>query len=237
MARKSSPTNDIKFRCGAACFCVLQCVAHLCSVLQSGAVRCTRLNLHLTCFFTTLQHTATHCNILQHTATHCNTLQHTAIYCNTLQPTATQLSRPSVCRKYIHICACARRHIPMGAYIYIYSCVCTATHCSTLLHTTVTHGICNLIYIYIYSCLYTATHCNTLNTMQHTAIHYRDPWGLQSDIHLYILMSIHTYVYAVCAYVYTHTYTSISQPRDSLCGQFFQQGEDREQGRSGEEER
>ena len=25
----------------------------------------------------TLQHTATHCNILQHTATHCNTLQHT----------------------------------------------------------------------------------------------------------------------------------------------------------------
>jgi len=56
----------------------------------------------------TLQHTATHCNILQHAATHCNTfvpcghrcvcstcagkfrtLQHTATHCNILQHTAT----------------------------------------------------------------------------------------------------------------------------------------------------
>jgi len=37
------------------------------------------------CIYSTLQHTATHCNTLQHTATHCNTLQHTATHCNTLQ--------------------------------------------------------------------------------------------------------------------------------------------------------
>jgi len=35
--------------------------------------------------YTTLQHTATHCNALQHTATHCNTLQNTATHCKTLQ--------------------------------------------------------------------------------------------------------------------------------------------------------
>jgi len=42
-------------------------------------------------FFTTLQHTATHCNTLQHTATtakHCKTLQHTA---TTLKHIATHL--------------------------------------------------------------------------------------------------------------------------------------------------
>jgi len=37
----------------------------------------------------TLQRTATYCNILQHTATHCDTLQHAATHCNTLQHTAT----------------------------------------------------------------------------------------------------------------------------------------------------
>ena len=30
--------------------------------------------------YSTLQHTATHCNTLQHTATHCNTLQHTTTH-------------------------------------------------------------------------------------------------------------------------------------------------------------
>ena len=35
----------------------------------------------------TLQLTATHCNILQYTTTHCNTLQHTAIHRNTLYNT------------------------------------------------------------------------------------------------------------------------------------------------------
>ena len=36
------------------------------------------------CTYSTLQHTATHCNTLQYTATHCNTLQHAATHCNTL---------------------------------------------------------------------------------------------------------------------------------------------------------
>jgi len=44
---------------------------------------------HILISFTTLQHTATHCNTLQHTVAYCSTLQHTAAQCNTLQHTAT----------------------------------------------------------------------------------------------------------------------------------------------------
>jgi len=45
--------------------------------------------------YTTLQHTATHCNTLQHTATHCNTLQHIA-YTKLAQITCTYTRKPGV---------------------------------------------------------------------------------------------------------------------------------------------
>ena len=41
--------------------------------------------------YTTLQHTATHCNTLQHTAISCHTLQHTATHYTTLHHTATRV--------------------------------------------------------------------------------------------------------------------------------------------------
>ena len=49
--------------------------------------------------FSTLQHTAAHCNTLQHTATHYNTLLHTATHCNTLQHTATHCTGLDRCRR------------------------------------------------------------------------------------------------------------------------------------------
>ena len=100
---------------------VLQCVAVCCSVLQcvessikwsksesSVALSGVRVSVALEqsslLLYSTLQHTATHCNTLQHTATDthvadvaleqsslllCNTPQHTTTHCNTLQHTAT----------------------------------------------------------------------------------------------------------------------------------------------------
>jgi len=97
-----------------------------------------------------LQHTATHCNTLQHTATHCNTLQHTVTHCNTLQLTATRtLSR---CQEGLF-----NMHTIMSVALSrsTYPFPPTATHCSTLQHTT---PHCNTLQ-------YTATHCNTHTLM------------------------------------------------------------------------
>jgi len=52
--------------------CEPEVTASVPEVTASGAER-----------YSTLQHTAAHCNTLQHTATHCNTLPHTATHCNT----------------------------------------------------------------------------------------------------------------------------------------------------------
>jgi len=102
---------------------------------------------------TTVQHTASYCDVMQHTATYGNTLQHRSDgyagsgcelgyrpHCNTLQHTATHCN--------------TRQH--------------TATHGNTLQHTA-THGN---------TPQHTATLCNTLqhtathgNTRQHTATH------------------------------------------------------------------
>jgi len=58
------------------------------TTLQHTATRCNMLQ-HTATYSTTLQHTATHGNTLQHTATYSTTLQQTATDCNTQQYTAT----------------------------------------------------------------------------------------------------------------------------------------------------
>ena len=102
--------------------------------------------------YSTLQHSATHCNTLQHTATFCNqpcdmtlewkrcySVQHTVAHCNTLQHTATH-------------------------------CTYTATHCNTLYDITLElkgrYYVSSMRYSVVQ---HTATRCNTL---QHTATHY-----------------------------------------------------------------
>jgi len=103
--------------------------------------------------YSTLQHTATHCNTLPYTATlthshsaasHCDTLQHTATHYNTLQ--------------HSHTCTLPHR---------------TVTHYNTLQHSTHSHFA-----THRNTLQHTATHCSTLqhiathcNTLQHTATH------------------------------------------------------------------
>ena len=69
------------------------------------------------CTYSTLQHTATHCNTLQYTATHCNTLQHAATHCNTLYRTLQH----TVTRHHTHIPApyLVCRVSTYACYLYI----------------------------------------------------------------------------------------------------------------------
>ena len=133
--------------------------------------------------YSTLQHTATHCNTLhmsmeylrmpmarlvnvtahcplQHTTTHCNTLQHTATHCKTLNVTA---------------------HCPLP----------TATHCSMC--TAMSH---------------TATHCNALqHTASHcTAVHHNETHCSALEHTAICIHDIYIYMYVFVMYIYVHTY-------------------------------
>ena len=122
--------------------------------------------------YSSLQHTATHCNTLQHAATHCNThnnnslslwkkpqaiverigvfasLQHTATHCQTLQHTATHGTTHN------QNSLSFKRKAPgsVQRLWLLLSLQCIATHCNTLQHT--------------------GTHCNTLQHRRSTAPHH-----------------------------------------------------------------
>ena len=174
---------------------VHKCIAYLdiCNTLQ----------------YSTLQHTATHCNTLQHTATHCNTLQHTATHCSALQHAASPFN--TLMRVYIYVYWCV--------YIYVYWYHCMPTVCCqwqqySIIDIIVRGG--NMRYFFVRKCVRvghvfvtrlrvrshcktarcTATHCNTL---QHTATHRS------------VLRCIVVYVWVgrvnICSHTHTHKYT------------------------------
>jgi len=113
--------------------------------------------------YSTLLHTATHCNTLQHTATHCTTPHHsdledltlstghTAAHCSTLQHTAAHCS---TLQHSAALCSTLQH---------------TAAHCSTLQHTT--------------------ARCSTL---QHTVPHRTKPQHLDlEDLALPTIINTH----------------------------------------------
>jgi len=93
--------------------------------------------------YSTLQHTATHCNTLQHTATHCNTLQHTATHCNTPQHIESRILLILWLWWYVlciipwgssvrYVCMYIYMYIYICVYIlYIYTCTCVLQHAAT----------------------------------------------------------------------------------------------------------
>jgi len=133
--------------------------------------------------YSTLQHTATHCNTLQHTATHCDTLQHTATYCstrspviqiiaahcNTLQYTAThcypKLNTNTHCTAHCSVLQWAAycSVLQWAAIIHCYALLPKVKHQYTL-HSAFTCGSSDASALQ-----HTATNCNTLqNTATHT---------------------------------------------------------------------
>jgi len=71
-------------------FCVSFCMSQPSDYFEQSATQCNPCQ-RTSAFYSTLQHTATHCNTLQpiaKTAAHCNALQRTAMHCNALQRTA-----------------------------------------------------------------------------------------------------------------------------------------------------
>ena len=115
LQRNATHYNTLQSRISICCLydCVCMHVS-VCVCLYARREACpsactTVSTLQLIAYYSTLQHTAPHCNTLQHTATHCNTLQytaitrvcipfcksdgnilhHTATHCNTLQQTVT----------------------------------------------------------------------------------------------------------------------------------------------------
>ena len=155
--------------------------------------------------YSTLQHTATHCNTLQHTATHCNTLQHTATHCNTLSPAFCSSSDLDDMFTWWHCNTLQHTATHCNTLICLHDC--SATHCNALQHT--------------------ATHRNTL---QHTATHCNTPQHIESRILLilwlwwyvlciipwgssvrYVCMYIYMYIY-ICVYIlYIYTCTCVLQ--------------------------
>ena len=123
-------------------------------------------------YFSTLQHTATHCNRLQRNMIHCNTLKKTHTLQHSIAVGATLCTRDTHCNKHAAIrcdtlqltatrcnAAVFATRTASGGHVFLTgrnTLQHTATHCNTLQHT--------------------ATHCNTLkrthtqcNTPQHTA--------------------------------------------------------------------
>jgi len=109
-------------------------------------------SMNLWWMFTSLHHTAAHCNTLhtvQHTAAHCSTLQHTAIHRNTLARLSSNF----------HMISCGSKLVALDTpSLRLYF---TATLSNALQHTA-THCNCNTLH-------HTATH---YNTMLHAATHY-----------------------------------------------------------------
>ena len=101
--------------------------------------------------YSTLQHTATHCNTLQ------STLQHTATHYHYMK-LGKKKRESSKCNYYINSPgAMVKAHCNTLQHTATYCNTLqhTATHCNTLQHTHTSRN----------SCMHTATHCNTL---QHT---------------------------------------------------------------------
>ena len=98
----------------------------------------------------------------------------------------------------VYVCACVYTPDAYAHTVHVglYSvCVCihTATHCSTLQHTSGCIGC-------VCVCIHTATHCNTL---QHTATHCN---ALQHT-------ATHIGLYSVCVCVCIHTATHCNIPQ------------------------
>jgi len=161
---------------------------------NSNTCTCTH-NIRASSKYSTLQHTATHCNTLQHTATHCNTIyEHARIIFSRL------LNVPSdmICHMYM--------------YIYLHSCISTCIirivqswETQILLSSScIFFVVCVCIYVSMYSCMYASMYM-CIHVCMYICIHACISTFKYYIYSIYIYMHIFVYIYKyICIYIYTY---------------------------------